>query len=524
MDSRQRWIALLLFVLSTGLYLLTRQRAIYGDGIFFESHLANGNLAYGQILYLPLVYAAWSCLGTVLDISAETVLKVVSALAGGAGVALTFLIACQTLTSTLRALAAALLLVGLSGYWFHSTATELHTVHAACALVLFLGLVHTLQAVQTAARIPRGTLSLLFLGTALTLASHTSGIAVLLPTLYVVTLTRRSSAARRQLLLGIGAGLLVFSACYLWLTSSHPAMQRYASDHSLKMFSVFTAPETLPPKTLGAARELLLYAVPASTLLPAGLRVLFHTAPGHAWLCLLWVIAWPLVVLPVGDFAFGSYHMPTLPVQAILAVTAWHGVATNVPRAILALALAVAPAAATLVGLQADLGRAAMDWSLAAWVPAAAALFWLAGNHTPNPRWLLALPVMSLVLSAAFLPPILGQDLIRDRIRAVAAAVGGQDLVLYATTDTVVHHHWKRFFPGSAVNLRMLDHDPALLAVLQSRAQEALDGKRSLWLVSDLENESGGTDFQRFRDLLRERFAKRSTDGLPESVYRLTPR
>ena len=98
MHTWQRRIPLLLFVLSTGLYLQTMQQAIYGDGIFLEPQLGAGNLAYNHILYLPLVWMVWSAIGAVVDISAETAMKLVSALAGGAGVALTYLIALRVLS------------------------------------------------------------------------------------------------------------------------------------------------------------------------------------------------------------------------------------------------------------------------------------------------------------------------------------------------------------------------------------------------------------------------------------------
>lgn len=518
MESRQRWIALLLFVLSTGLYLLTRQQALFNDGIFFEGKLRAGDLAYGQILYLPLVWVVWASLGTVFDLSAETALKVVSALAGGLGVALTFLIACQALTSALRALAAALLLAGLYGYWFHSTATELHMVHATCALVLFLGLIHTVHFAQTAdraARLDPGTIALLFLGTGLTLASHTSGIALLLPTLYVAWVTRRARPAQGQLLIAVGAGVLAFAACYLWLASSHPEMQKYADDHAGKMLSLVTDAGTLPAKVLSVGRELLVFAVPASALVPAGLRVLFHTAPQHAWLLLLWVVAWPLVVLPVEDFAVGSYHMPTLPVQALLAVIAWHGVATSIPRALLVLAVATLPAAVGLLALHQQQGRAAFDMALLAWAVCSTVLFVLARSHTPQPRWLLALPVTGLLLSATVLPPALGQDSIRDHIRQVQAVVRDGDVVCYVTHDTAVHHHWRRFFPR-AVNLLLLDAQPDLLPDLQTL--------RSIWLVGDLEGAAGGPRFQEFRTRLLQQFSKARPEGAPEGMFLLTRR
>jgi hypothetical protein len=267
-----------------------------------------------------------------------------------------------------------------------------------------------------------------------------------------------------------------------------------------------------------------LFAVPASTLVPAGLRVLFHTAPQHAWLLLLWVVAWPLVVLPVDDFAYGSYHMPTLPVQAILAVTAWHGVATSVPRALVALALAFLPTLMVLAGATTLYG------SLGVWILASTVLFWMARHHTPQPRWPLSLPVATLLFSATYLPPLLNQDPIRDRIRAVAAAVGEEDLVFFLAGNTLTHNHWRRFFPGAAgpnpraVNPRLLDRDAALLSDLRRRMQAALAGDRTLWLVGNLDEAPGGPGFDEFRDLLRKQFTLHAPPGVPEHVFLLTPK
>ena len=117
----QRRLALLLLVLSTGLYLLSMQRAIYGDGIFFEPKLREADLAYPHILYLPLVWTIWSGLSSLFPIDAETGLKMVSAMAGGAGVALTYLIAARAMHSFLRALTAALMLMGFWGLGLFTT-------------------------------------------------------------------------------------------------------------------------------------------------------------------------------------------------------------------------------------------------------------------------------------------------------------------------------------------------------------------------------------------------------------------
>ncbi|MEE9126871.1 MAG: hypothetical protein V3U11_06995 [Planctomycetota bacterium] len=522
MHAWQRRIPLILFVLSTGIYLLTLQRAIYGDGIFLEPQLTAGELAYNHILYLPLVWTVWSGIGAVVDISAETSMKVVSALAGGAGVALTYLIALRVLSSALHALAAALLLMGLFGYWFHSTATEVHAVHSTCALVLCLGLSRTLDAGNAGHRLGLLTICLLFLGTVLTPASHTSGIAMLLPIAYVAW---RARPVRGQLLIATGAGLVVFAAGYQWLISSNPYLQTYVDNHTAKMFSILTSPGALFPKTLGGLRECLFYALPASTVMPAGLRVLFRIAPGHGWLFLLWLVSWFLMVLPVGDFAYGSYFVPTFGVQAILAMVAFNALSTSIRRALLLTTLPLLPAL---------LAVDSMDVALLLWGAVAAWMFMMARRDvTPSPRWFLALPVTSIALSATFLLPMLRQDPIRDRIHAVQETVGPTDLVFYLAPHGITYSHWRRFFPGAdgpdrrALNLSLLDYPslrPALPDELGSRVQQAHAGTRRLWLVGHPWSPPGGHRFREFRDLLEKKFSFDVPEGAPDDVYLLTPK
>ena len=82
-----------LFVTSAGLYFLTRQAAIVADGIYFDDMLQHGRLVNHHLLYLPLAWVVQSGLSPFVDVSFELAMKIVSAIAGGAGVAA----ACSTM-------------------------------------------------------------------------------------------------------------------------------------------------------------------------------------------------------------------------------------------------------------------------------------------------------------------------------------------------------------------------------------------------------------------------------------------
>ncbi|MHC4515694.1 MAG: ArnT family glycosyltransferase [Planctomycetota bacterium] len=424
----QRRIPMVLFFVATGLYLATMQRMLFGDGIFFDEMLQRGSLMNHHLLQLPLVWSLWAGLSVFADVSHETAMKVLSALTGGFGVAMTYLVARRILDSTAQALVAAITLMVVIGYWFHSTATELHALHAACAVVLLLGLTRAITAEQ---RLDKTTLTCCAIGTLLTPMSHLSGFAMGLPIVYVIWKIR--SQLRRQLVMAVGSGFLVFAVIFgvsYWLSRQVRGSWSVASDISttgISMRAIFNM--------LG---QFLLYAVPVSPLVPAGLRLLSRTAPRQALLCLLWVISWPIAVAPHPDFSFGSYHTPTFPVQAILAVVALQGLTRTPLRAVAAMVLAALPMVGP-VTVNLDLG-------LWVWVFAAAILFEMAGEPVSRPRWLPILPVTTLLLAAPYLIPKLSADPYRDRIREVSRLVAPADLVFYMPEDTNERNHWRRFF------------------------------------------------------------------------------
>ena len=176
-------------------YLLTLQRQLFNDGIFFELKLQLGGkeLIYNHILFLPVVKLLQTGVSVVVPISPEFAMKLVAAFAGAWGVALVHLVARRALVEEHQARTTAILTGILMGYWFHSTATEVHSVHAACALLLLLGLVRVLQATD---RVDFGTWFVIATGACLTPASHVSGVCVALPVAYVWLRARAPGASR----------------------------------------------------------------------------------------------------------------------------------------------------------------------------------------------------------------------------------------------------------------------------------------------------------------------------------------
>ena len=256
-----------LFVVSAGLYFLTRQAAITADGIYFDDMLQRGRLVNHHLLYLPLVWAVQEGLSSVVDVTPELAMKIVSALAGGAGVALTFLLANRALQTPGRSIVAALTMMGLMGYWFHSTATELHALQAASAAVLMLGL---LRALDCDGCMDSRTWCLCASGALLVPLSHMSGYAAALPILYVVL--RIAATARVALIMALLCGGLGFAAIYGAVYFSDVGLGeavQFAAEVSATGFSWST--------TQGVLIQFSLYALPATTLAPAGLRVLFRT-------------------------------------------------------------------------------------------------------------------------------------------------------------------------------------------------------------------------------------------------------
>jgi len=492
-----------LFAVATTLYLVTMQQMICGDGIFFDEMLQAGLLMNIHLLQLPLVRLLQAVLSVFIDVSPETAMKTLSAIAGGAGIAVTYVVARQILDSTVQALAAALTLMVLAGYWFHSTATELHALHPACAMVLLAGLIRAIRAGERGdAALDGITLACCAAGSLLTPLSHAGGMAMGLPTAYVIW--KLQPRLRWQLLIAVAAGCLAFAVTFglsYRLSVNVRASFAGGSDAATGMSMM---------GTIAMIKQLLLYAIPVSVLVPAGLRVLFRTAPRLAWFFLSWIVAWPIAAVRFTDFLFGSYHTPTFPVQAILAVVALRQLARTPLRAILVVVLAalpmVGPVARDAAGLAFDNERMTMvlcpvmddlDLGLWVWLLAATILFTMTRgrreqSQPARPRWLLILPAATFLLAVPYLVPKLLADPYRDRIHEVSRLVGDQDFVLYLPESFSERNHWRRFFRVGTrergISPADAHYQPENLQFHRATVVTARLDKRRIWFVGEIDS------------------------------------
>jgi hypothetical protein len=534
-DSRQPYIPLVVFAVATALYLLTMQRMICGDGIFFDEMLQAGLLMNIHLLQLPLAWSLQATLSVFVDVSPETAMKMLSALTGGFGVAVTYGVARQVLGSTAQALAAALTLMVLAGYWFHATATELHALHPACATVLLAGLVRAIRAGERGdAALDTITLTCCAAGSLMTPLSHASGVAMGLPTLYVIW--KLPPRLRWQLLIAVAGGSLAFGVIFglsYWLSVNVQASLASASDAATGMSMM---------STIAMFKQWLLYAIPVSVLVPAGLGVLFRTAPKLAWFSLLWIVAWPIAALRHTDFLFGSYHTPTFPVQVIVAVVALRQLARTPLRAVLVMVLAAVPMVGLLArdtaGLAPDNLRETMmlcpamddlEVGLLLWLLAATTLVTMTRGSTSHdeparPRWLPILPLATLLLSAPFLAPILRGDPYRD-------------LVIYLPESFSERNHWRRFFRIGDKERGFSPADKEYLPVNLESYRGAITRARMdnlrVWFVGEIDTYSEGTkllhippdkEVMEFFAYLRETYRFARPQGTAEPIYELLPK
>jgi hypothetical protein len=524
-------------------YLLTMQRQLFNDGIFFEHMMRLGghDLVYSHILYLPLAKSLQLVISLAVPIEGEQALRILSALAGGAGVGLTFVVARDCLESVRRGLVCAVLLATLAAYWFHSTATELHSVHAACTTLLLVGLFRALD------RRHHGSSSscvFLLAGAALTPASHLGGVCVGLPLMYVWL---RAGAARKRYTISVGTGLLVFAVAYGVISYGVPGFADYQDVHTGKHQVLWEDPGKVPHLLKICLAELFLYSAPAAALVPAGLRVLFRLAPVQAWFCVCWLIAWPLVAWPVEDRMFGAYYTPTYPVQALLAVVAMHGAGFTVGRAWCIAFLGILPLFVFVFSSVVEADQELIGLSVLAF--SATLIFFLAGGRTGQPRVPWLLPTLAFLTTAPHMINVGLQDRYRDRIADVAAIVeraeketGERALLIFLAANTNSNHHWKHFFPGAygdesrafnpvelafpvvtkeSASARLERYGTILRDALANGRPVFLEGRRDPALLTAAGHDSIGPVVEFFAKL--ESLSILGSGGLPD-LWRLEPR
>jgi len=454
-------------------------------------------------------------------VTTETTLKRVSAAWGAATLVLVY----QCARSMLRgpepivgpALMASATVAVLPGYWFFATASELHAPLTLCATLLFLGL---LRAVDQGRPRCVGDGVLQFVGAGLTPATHLSGLAATLPAAYAaIRSDQRRDVARR---LGLGFGL--FAAVYLGILWGFDLLDSYQSQYGSLHRIVFTEPHRVPGMLGTALSELLLYSAPASTLVPIGLRLLFPLAPRQAWLCVLWLGAWPLIAFPIEDHAYGSYYLPTFPVQGVLAVLALLHMSRSLVSALVATLLAVLPGIATLAG---------DGWGLVAWSICAACLFLGSRGPSPSvrPSLVLGLPLAALALSGFAYVPRFFEDPVRERIRAVQGLGAASARIILLESDVGVCRQWARYLEGPQrllnpllAELRVDGVGEEEIRSYQAQVAGDLAAGREVWLVGSLRGWEQGRFVPQFLKHLQDNYRLQAPTPAPEDVHRVLPR
>ncbi|MFG0317582.1 MAG: hypothetical protein ACF8XB_09930 [Planctomycetota bacterium JB042] len=433
------------------LYLATRQRGLENDGIHFVRMLDEGRDWMRHLLYLPAVRLVCAVLG----LDAEAGMKALSAIAGGAAVALAVPIGRRLSLTTGRAATSATVLALLPGFWFHSTASEVHAFHAAATAVLLLGL---LRWIDPSAPF-RGVPWLLLLGAALVPMTHSSGIAAAAPVAVAAIAAPRGRRARGLVALGVGAAafLVLFRIGY----AAEEDVRRTVDTLRANSLERLRRIDRLPESAAVLADALLVHASPASVSAPAGLVVLWRRRRAAAATLLAWAVALSLLVFPIHDRAHGSYHLPLYVATAALALVAWPVLVRRPVDAFVVVAAGLAPV------LLAPFGEGAQ---FAAGGASAAAFAWRAGRAGsgagPPPVGAWPLVVAAALASVVRVGPEMRADPIRDRIAAVERAEADAAMILLLEPRLTDQLHWQRYHAGIAageaelVNLLRLEFLP----------------------------------------------------------------
>ncbi|MBL8692546.1 MAG: hypothetical protein JNJ88_00455 [Planctomycetes bacterium] len=483
-SHRRRLRAALLGGLFALFYLASRQPAMRGDGYVFVQLLGQKEYAHAHLLYLPIVGALQSLLQIFFELRPETVLQILSALCGGAVVGLTSLLANEFFEKPAHSTAAALLCGCLAGTWFHATATELHTFHAAFATAALIVAVRWIRLGD----VSRETATGLFFCPLLLAGSHLSGISG------VAAITLGLIRSRRRLIpaIMIAGGVATYTLANLAVRSYSPSLSGY----NQVVQEGWLAPTLEDPGRIWilirqAAIEAVLYSMPASILALAGLREIYKVDRLLAWMLGLWVLGYTAIALPIGDPFFGSYWVPTFPVVAILAVKATESWSA---RSIGALA---AMGCSTISALLVRDGAYSSALSVAG-----GALLFMACHHNKrrisgNSTWL---PATALCVSILTMPQVIfarapWQDAaIRPRLEEFVQSQPPDAAYLVVESDPISAAAWHSTLaslrPGNFYCLASIDYErpdvaQRIAAAILERIRRGWETRRPVILIGD---------------------------------------
>jgi hypothetical protein len=514
-----RFAPLLVGAAATLLYLLTLQRRLFGDGVFLLDQFEAGDLRYYHPLFLP----AADLLRGALALDHESALKWLSALGGGLAAGAACIAGRAVLRSARAGLCAGALVALLPGFWFHATASELHAFHAGCAALLLTALVRVVRrgALGSAANQAR-----LAAAAALTPLSHLSGASAFLPALAAAFALQRD---RVRTLLALAAGAATFGA-------GAALLRERVSRHAPDFGDIYATSLAVLPRLLhDGFHELLVPAVPASVLVPAGLLAVFASSRALGWVLALWIAAWCVPCFPIGDMnSHGSYYVPTYPAQAILAIAALRRLRG---RRVAALAAALAPGALAAVPY-----AALPAWAVAAWL----VVRWSRPGPAEPFRAMRAAPLLlgAFVWSLVSIVAGCRDDAVRDRIARLSELTGATPEVVYLMESNGADLSlWGRGYrpggrvPQSAgpradlVNLYRVElagptEAARMLENVRARIREETEAGRNVWVIGPTEPAEEGRYLPAFLAALADGFDVERPEGFEEdvAVLRLEPR
>ncbi|MBL8694528.1 MAG: hypothetical protein JNJ88_10570 [Planctomycetes bacterium] len=316
-------MALALALGLAALYLAAATGRLFGDDTFFVKLVERGGTFTTHPLYLPsarLIRALTAFLG-VRD--PYTSLRVLSAVAGGAGAAFFFLAALSLGARRRTALLWAGLLATTPSYAFFASQAEVHALHMAAVTFGGFAVARLRQGVRPASLALVSSAAVLIAGT------HQSGLQ-LLPGLYLLALWLARGAPWRMTVADLGALLAPLAAAAVAVCAHAAAV--YGSPFAWRSYFGSTRDVLLSQMRAGLPAEFLLgyvatdWIAPAAGIVMCGCLALGAVVREHWRLGSIGLLLIAPHVVLFSFFHFeqrGAYLLPTLPVLLAAIAELW---------------------------------------------------------------------------------------------------------------------------------------------------------------------------------------------------------